>query len=237
MLGKGCEAYLATITTKEVGASAELKDIPIVNKFSDVFATVSGVPTDRSDPFTIELEPGTTPISKAPYRMAPAEMAELKKQLEELLDKGFIRPSSSPWGAPVLFVKKKDGSFRLCIDYRGLNKVTVKNKYPLPRIDELMDQLGGAQWFSKIDLASGYHQIPIEPTDLRKTAFRTRYGQFEFVVMPFGLTNAPAAFMKMMNGVFRDFLDEFVIIFIDDILVYSKSWEAHQEHQRRCWNG
>jgi len=232
MLGKGCEAYLATITTKEVGASAELKDIPIVNEFSDVFVAVSGVPPDRSDPFTIELEPGTTPISKAPYRMAPAEMAELKKQLEELLDKGFIRPSSSPWGAPVLFVKKKDGSFRLCIDYRGLNKVTVKNKYPLPRIDELMDQLGGAQWFSKIDLASGYHQIPIEPTDVRKTAFRTRYGHFEFVVMPFGLTNAPAAFMKMMNGVFRDFLDEFVIIFIDDILVYSKSWEAHQEHLR-----
>nr|AAD37020.1 putative retroelement pol polyprotein [Arabidopsis thaliana] len=232
MLGKGCEAYLATITTKEVGASAELKDILIVNEFSDVFAAVSGVPPDRSDPFTIELEPGTTPISKAPYRMAPAEMAELKKQLEELLAKGFIRPSSSPWGAPVLFVKKKDGSFRLCIDYRGLNKVTVKNKYPLPRIDELMDQLGGAQWFSKIDLASGYHQIPIEPTDVRKTAFRTRYGHFEFVVMPFGLTNAPAAFMKMMNGVFRDFLDEFVIIFIDDILVHSKSWEAHQEHLR-----
>ena len=223
MLGKGCEAYLATITTKEVGASAELKDIPIVNEFSDVFAAVSGVPPDRSDPFTIELEPGTTPISKAPYRMAPAEMAELKKQLEELLDKGFIRPSSSPWGAPVLFVKKKDGSFRLCIDYWGLNKVTVKNKYPLPRIDELMDQLGGAQWFSK---------IPIELTDVGKTAFRTRYDHFEFVVMPFGLTNAPAAFMKMMNGVFRDFLDEFVIIFIDDILVYSKSWEAHQEHLR-----
>ncbi|KAG7593905.1 hypothetical protein ISN45_Aa01g026930 [Arabidopsis thaliana x Arabidopsis arenosa] len=232
MLEKGCEAYIATITTNEVGANAELRDIPIANEFTDVFEAVRGLPPDRSDPFTIELEPGTTPISKAPYRMAPAEMAELKKQLEELLDKGFIRPSSSPWGAPVLFVKKKDGSFRLCIDYRGLNKVTVKNKYPLPRIDELLDQLRGARWFSKIDLASGYHQIPIEPSDVRKTAFRTRYGHYEFVVMPFGLTNAPAAFMKMMNGIFREFLDEFVIIFIDDILVYSKDRETHQNHIR-----
>ncbi|KAG7594042.1 Zinc finger CCHC-type [Arabidopsis thaliana x Arabidopsis arenosa] len=230
MLEKGCEAYIATITTNEVGANAELKDIPIANEFTDVFEAVRGLPPDRSDPFTIELEPGTTPISKAPYRMAPAEMAELKKQLEELLDKGFIRPSSSPWGAPVLFVKKKDGSFRLCIDYRGLNKVTVKNKYPLPRIDELLDQLRGARWFSKIDLASGYHQIPIEPSDVRKTAFRTRYGHYEFVVMPFGLTNAPAAVMKMMNGISREFLDEFVIIFIDDILVYSKDRETHQNH-------
>ncbi|KAG7594099.1 Zinc finger CCHC-type [Arabidopsis thaliana x Arabidopsis arenosa] len=232
MLEKGCEAYIATITTNEVGANAELKDIPIANEFTDVFEAVRGLPPDRSDPFTIELELGTTPISKAPYRMAPAEMAELKKQLEELLDKGFIRPSSSPWGAPVLFVKKKDSSFRLCIDYRGLNKVTVKNKYPLPRIDELLDKLRGARWFSKIDLASGYHQILIEPSDVRKTAFRTRYGHYEFVVMPFGLTNAPAAFMKMMNGIFREFLDEFVIIFIDDILVYSKDRETHQNHIR-----
>lgn len=232
MLERGCEAYLATISTTEVGKDMELNDIPVAREFEDVFAALQGLPPDRSDPFTIELEPGTAPLSKAPYRMAPAEMAELKKQLEELLDKGFIRPSSSPWGAPVLFVKKKDGSFRLCIDYRGLNRVTVKNKYPLPRIDELLDQLKGATWFSKVDLASGYHQIPIEPSDVRKTAFRTRYGHYEFVVMPFGLTNAPAAFMKMMNGIFRDCLDEFVIIFIDDILVYSKDRESHEGHLR-----
>ena len=232
MLLDGCEAYLATITTKECVGGGDPEGIPLVREFGDVFKSLQGVPPGRADPFKIELEPGTAPLSKSPYRMAPAEMAELKKQLEELLDKGFIRPSVSPWGAPVLFVKKKDGSFRLCIDYRGLNRVTVKNKYPLPRIDELLDQLRGAKWFSKVDLASGYHQIPIEPTDIQKTAFRTRYGHFEFVVMPFGLTNAPAAFMNMMNGVFREYLDEFVIIFIDDILVYSKTKEDHEKHLR-----
>ena len=206
--------------------------IPLVREFEDVFQALHGILPDRADPFIIELELGTAPMYKSPYRTAPGEMAELKKQLEELLDKGFIRPSVSPWGAPVLFVKKKDGSFRLFIDYRGLNRVTVKNKYPLPRIDELLDQFKGAKWFSKIDLASGYHHIPIESNDIRKTVFRTRYGHYEFVVMSFGLTNAPAAFMKMMNGIFHDFQDEFVIIFIDDILVYSRSKEDHERHLR-----
>ena len=157
-------------------------------------------------------------------------MAELKKKLEELVEKGFIRPSSSSWGAPVLFVKNKDGSPRLCIDYRGLNKVIVKNKYPLPRIDELMDQLEGATWFSKIDFASGYHQIHIHEGHIKKTAFRTRYGHYEFVVMPFVLTNAPAAFMGLMNDIFRDYLDQCMIIFIDDILIYSKNREDHGHH-------
>ena len=235
MLEQGCQSFLATITTTEPDSSGFLLDPredSLVSEFQDVFQALQGVPPHRSDPFLIELEPGTAPLSKSLYRMAPAEMAELKKQLEELLDKGFIRPSSSPWGAPVLFVKKKDGSMRLCIDYRGLNRVTGKNKYPLPRIDELLDQLKGAKWFSKINLASGYHQIPIEPNDIRKTAFRTRYVHYEFIVMPFGLTNAPPAFMKMMNSVFRDFLDESVIIFIDDILIYSKDEESHRKHLR-----
>ncbi|KAL5736107.1 hypothetical protein ACOSQ2_030895 [Xanthoceras sorbifolium] len=164
--------------------------------------------------------------------MAPAELKELKIQLQELLDKGFIRPSVSPWGAPVLFVKKKDGSLRLCIDYRQLNKLTVKNKYPLPRIDGLFDQLRGACVFSKIDLRLGYHQLRIKDSDIPKTAFRTRYGHYEFVVMPFGLTNAPAAFMDLMNRVFRPYFDQFVVVFIDDILVYSQTAEDHDRHLR-----
>jgi hypothetical protein len=164
--------------------------------------------------------------------MAPAELKELKEQLEELLDKGFIRPSASPWGAPVLFVKKKDGSMRLCINYHELNRVTIKNKYPLPRIDDLFDQLQGAQVFSKIDLRSGYHQLKIKSEDIPKTAFRTRYGHYEFLVMPFGLTNALAIFMDLMNRVFHEYLDRFVIVFIDDILVYSKSLEEHEDHLR-----
>ena len=191
-----------------------------------------GLPPDREVEFSVDLVPGTTPISKTPYRMAPVELKALKEQLQELLDKGFIRPSVSPWGAPVLFVKKKDGSLRLCIDYRELNKVTVKNKYPLPQIDDLFDQLWGAQVFSKIDLRSGYHQLKIRAEDISKTAFQTRYGHYEFLVMPFGLTNAPAAFMDLMNRVFRPHLDKFVIVFIDDILVYSKSHEEHKQHLR-----
>ncbi|KAJ4710029.1 Retrotransposon protein, putative, Ty3-gypsy subclass [Melia azedarach] len=165
-------------------------------------------------------------------KMAPSELKELKVQLQELLDKGFVKPSVSPWGAPVLFVKKKDGTLRLCIDYRQLNKVTIRNKYPLPHIDDLFDQLQGARVFSKIDLRSGYHQLKIRDTYVPKTAFRTRYGHYEFLVMRFGLTNAPAAFMDLMNRVFHPYLDRFVIVFIDDILVYSPSREEHAEHLR-----
>ncbi|GJS20600.1 putative reverse transcriptase domain-containing protein [Tanacetum coccineum] len=180
----------------------------------------------------LELIPGATPVAKSPYRLTPSELEELSGQLKELQDKGFIRPSSSPWGAPVLFVKKKDGSFRMCIDYRELNKLTVKNRYPLPRIDDLFDQLQGSQFFSKIDLRSGYHQLRVHEDDIPKTTFRTRYGHFEFTVMPFGLTNAPAMFMDLMNRVCRSYLDKFVIVFIDDILIYSKTQEEHVEHLR-----
>ncbi|GKA81977.1 putative reverse transcriptase domain-containing protein [Tanacetum coccineum] len=157
-------------------------------------------------------------------------MEELSTQLKELSDKGFIRPSSSPWGAPVLFVKKKDGSFQMCIDYRKLNKLTVKNRYPLPRIDDLFDQSQGSKVYSKIDLRSGYHQLRVRDEDFPKTAFRTRYGHYKFQVMPFGLTNAPTVFVDLMNWVWKPYLDKFVIVFIDDILIYSKTKEEHDAH-------
>jgi hypothetical protein len=229
LLKKGCTAFLCAVEALET-PELEPKDIPVVQEFLDVFQEVPSLPPDRELEFAIELLPGTAPIFKAPYRMAPVELVELKKQLQELLDKGLIQPSVSPWGAPVLFVKEKDGSLRLCIDYRELNRVTVKNKYPLPRIDDLLDQLAGAAVFSKIDLRIGYHQLRIKKEDVPKTAFRTRYGHYEFLVLPFGLTNAPAYFMDLMNKIFHPFLDKFVVVFIDDILVYSKSEEEHAEH-------
>ena len=162
--------------------------------------------------------------------MALLELKELKLQFQGLIEKGFIRPSVSPWGALVLFVKKKDGTLQLCIDYRQLNKLTVKNKYLLPRMDDLFDQLKGASIFSKIDLLSGYHQLRIKDADVHKIAFRMRYGHYEFLVMPFGLINALVVFMDLMNPVFRPHVDKFVVVFIEDILVYSKDRENHDTH-------
>uniref|UniRef100_A0A2N9FG06 Reverse transcriptase domain-containing protein n=1 Tax=Fagus sylvatica TaxID=28930 RepID=A0A2N9FG06_FAGSY len=232
MLQRGAVGYLAYVIDTEA-SEVKLEDIPVVREFPDVFPKeLPGLPPDREVEFSINLLPGTSPISKAPYRMAPIELSELKVQLQELLDKGFIKPSISSWGASVLFVKKKDGSMRLCIDYRELNKVTVRNKYPLPRIDDLFDQLQGAMQFSKIDLSSGYHQLKVKKDDVPKTAFCTRYGHYEFLVIPFGLTNAPAVFMDLMNKVFQPYLDQFVVVFIDDILIYSKSLEEHEQHLR-----
>jgi hypothetical protein len=210
-----------------------LDEIPVVCEYPDVFPDeLPGMPLDRDVEFVIELQPGTAPISKRPHRMPPKELAELKTQLQELLDKGYIRPSSSPWGCPTLFVKKKDGSLRMCVDYRPLNAVTIKNKYPLPQMDVLFDQLAGAKVFSKIDLRSGYHQIKIRPCDIPKTAFSTRYGLYEFLVMSFGLTNAPVYFMYLMNSMLMTELDKFVVVFIDDILIYSKSEKDHANHLR-----
>ncbi|GJW68781.1 putative reverse transcriptase domain-containing protein [Tanacetum coccineum] len=216
---------------KEKSKEKRLEDVPVTRDFPEVFPEeLPGLPPPRQVEFRIELVPGAAPVARAPYRLAPSEMRELSIQLQELLEKGFIHPSSSPWGAPVLFVKKKDGSFRMCIDYRELNKLTVKNRYPLPRIDDLFDQLQGSSVYSKIDLRSGYHQLRIKEEDIPITAFRTRYGHFEFQVMPFGLTNAPAVFMDLMNRVCKPYLDKFVIVFIDDILVYSKDEEEHGKH-------
>ncbi|GJQ90268.1 putative reverse transcriptase domain-containing protein [Tanacetum coccineum] len=216
---QGCHVFLAHITVKETGDKSkkkQLEDVPIVKNFPEVFPEdLPGLPPTRQVEFHIDLVPGAAPVARAPYRLAPSEMKELADQLQELSDKGFIRPSSSPWGAPVLFVKKKDGSLRMCIDYRELNKLTVKNRYPLPRIDDLFDQLQGSSVYSKIDLRSGYHQLKVREEDISKTAFRTRYGHYEFQVtpkstLPFGLENAPLAskeheeHLKIITGVVEE---------------------------------
>src|SRR6266511_2123677 len=204
----------------------------LLKEFTDIFPNTlqERLPPKRTVDHAIYLVPGIEPPSRPIYKMSYMELDELKKQLVDLLKKGYIKPSVSPFGAPVLFVHKKDGTLRLCVDYRALNKITIKNRYPLPRIDELIDRLVGAKYFTKIDLYSGYHQIRIKEADISKTAFRTRYGHYEFLVLPFGLTNAPATFMTLMNDVFREFLDDFVIVYLDDILIYSKTREEHLQH-------
>nr|GEY62420.1 putative reverse transcriptase domain-containing protein [Tanacetum cinerariifolium] len=221
---------LVVKVTKNEPTERRLEDVPFIYEFSNVFLEdLLKLPLPRQVEFKIELVPGAAPVARAPYRLAPSEMKELAKQLQELSDKGFIRPSSSPWGAPVLFVKKKDGSFRMCIDYRELNKLKIKNCYPLPRIDDVFDLFQGSSVYSKIDLRSGYHQLHVQENDILITVFRTRYGHYEFQVMPFRLINAPAVFMDLMN---KPFLDKLVIVFIKDILIYSKNKEEHEEHLR-----
>jgi hypothetical protein len=180
--------------------------------------------------FVIELIPGTAAISKRAYRVSGPELVELKKQIDELSEKGYIRPSTSPWATPVLFVEKKDGTKRMCIDYRALNEVTIRNKYRLPKLEDLFDQQREATMFSKIDMRSGYHQLRIQPSDILKTTFITKYGLYEYTVMYFGLKNVPAFFMNLMNSVFMDYLDKFVVVFIDDILIYSQSEREHVDH-------
>jgi hypothetical protein len=230
---KGCPLYAIQVLKTIEGAKPSPDDHPILREYKDVFLEeVPGLPPRRDIDVSIELAPGAVPVSWTPYRMSTPELVELKLQLKEMMDKGYIRPSVSPWGAPVLIVKKKDGTLRLCIDYRQLNKVTIKNKYPLPKIDDLFDQLGGVSIFSKIDLRSGYHKVRIKGEDIHKTTFQTRFGNYEFVGVPFGLTNAPATFMCLMNNVLSKFLDKFVLVFIDDILIYSKNREEHEEHLR-----
>nr|GEU61176.1 putative reverse transcriptase domain-containing protein [Tanacetum cinerariifolium] len=189
-------------------------------------------PPIRQVEFQIDLIPRATHVARAPYRLAPSKMQELFNQLQELIDRCFIRPSASPWGALVLFVKKKDGSFRMCIDYRELNKLTIKNRYPLPRIDDLFNRLQGSSVYSKINLRSGYHQLRVRDEDIPKNAFKTRYGHYAFQVMPFGLTNASAVFKDLMNRVYKPYLDKFIIVFIDDILIFSPNKEEHANHMR-----
>ncbi|GJY07259.1 putative reverse transcriptase domain-containing protein [Tanacetum coccineum] len=226
-------AYLLRDKNAHQDPNVVTEDIRVVREFPEVFPeNLPGLPLVRQVEFQINLIPGAALVAQVPYRLSPTEMQELSNQLQELADRGFIRPSISPWGAPVLFVKKKDGYFRMCIYYRELNKLTIKNHYPLPRIDDLFDQLQCLSVYSKIDLRSGYHQLRVRDEYIPKTAFRTRYGHYEFQVMPFGLTNVPAVFMDLMNRVCKPYLDKFVIVFIDDTLIYSCNEEEHANHLR-----
>ncbi|GJS68168.1 putative reverse transcriptase domain-containing protein [Tanacetum coccineum] len=229
----GLTAQVTMKKAEDKSKEKQLEEVPIVQDFPEVFPEdLPGIPPTRQVEFQIDLIPGAAPVARAPYRLAPSEMKELSDQLKELSDKGFIRPSSSPWGAPVLFVKKKDGSFRMCIDYRELNKLTVKNRYPLPRIDDLFDQLQGSSIYSKIDLRSGYHQLRVREEDIPKTAFRTRYGHYEFQVMPFGLTNAPAVFMDLMNR--KDHLMPNSLSANSGSLKYKFHWSRERQSGNSC---
>jgi hypothetical protein len=205
---KGCQVYAIQVTNLlEKEDKPKLEEFDVLRDFRNMFVDeIPELPPRREIDFSIDLLPGSDPISKSPYRKSLPELTELKVQLQEFLDKEYIRPSVSPWGAPVLFVKKKDCTLRLCINYRQLNKMTIKNKYPLPRINDLFDQVGGARIFSKLNLRSSYHQVRIKEKDINKTSFRTRYGHYVFVVIPFGLTNAPTMFMCLMNSIFQPLL-------------------------------
>jgi hypothetical protein len=229
---KECQLYAAHVEERENTKGPSLEDFAVLQEFEDVFQEISRFPPRREIYFSIDLVLGAAPMSKTHYRTSTPELKELQMKLEELLKKGYIRPSFSPWGAPVLFFKKKDGTLRLCIDFRQLKKYTINNKYPLPKINDLFDQLRGEKIFSKIDLRSGYHQVRIKEEHIHKIGLRTRYGHYEFVVVPFRLTNAPTIFMCLMNGIFRNYLDEFVIVFLDGILIYYKFEEEHEHHLR-----
>ena len=223
----GMKKLMNKVTTREVRQILEV--------YTDVFPEdlPSGIPSRRmGHEFRIDLEDDTPPVHRPLYKMSPLELEEAKKQIKYMMDHEYIRPSDSPYGALVLFAPKKDGSLRFCIDYRWLNKKTIRNRYPLPLPEELYDRLGSSTVFSKIDLRSGYWQMPVRKEDISKTAFKTRWGLYEFLILPFGVTNAPAQFMNLMNDVLRDYLDEFVIVFLDDILIYSKTIKDHLMHLR-----
>ncbi|XP_020105553.1 uncharacterized protein LOC109722077 [Ananas comosus] len=232
---RGELTYVAALKL-ETGSGDETPTPPEVAKLLKEFKDVmppelsKSLPPRRAVDLRIELEPGMRAPAHSPYHMSPPELAKLRKQLDELLKGGLIHSSKASFGAPVLFQKKHDGSLRLCVDYRALNKVTIKNNYPIPLITDLFDQLGKARYFSKLDLRSGYWQVRIAEGDEAKTTSITRYGAFEFLLMPFGLTNAPATFCTLMNQLFHDYLDKFVVIYLDDIIMYSKTLEKHVEH-------
>src|SRR4051795_13344438 len=230
---RNAETQIFMMNALNVSPLKGIENVPVVRDFPDVFPEeLPGIPPIREVEFVIDLKPGTTPIAKRPYKMPPHELLELKEEIDKALHKGFIRPRSSAWGAPSLFVKKSDVTNRLVQDYRPINQATIQNKYPLPWINDLYDQLAGSQVFSKLDLRLGYHQIRVRDVDIPKTAFITRYGSYEYTVMSFGLTNAPATFSRLMNYIFMEYLDKFVVVYLDDILIYSKNDEEHAEDRK-----
>lgn len=221
---EGSECFLVELTKDQISLNS---------KFLDEFADIFDDPKASTNIKTVKHKIDTgnnAPVVKRAYRMSPLELDNLKKTLAEYLEKGYIQASKSPWSSPVIFVKKKDGTLRMCVDYRALNRITKKNSYTLPRIDEFVDRIGKSCYFSKIDLKSGYHQILMEDSDKEKTSFATRYGHYEFCVLPFGLCNAPATFMSFMNDIFHDYIDKFMLIYLDDILIFSNTEEEHFKH-------